>query len=168
MGIVAPDRRGTSEHYFKIRQLYPLILYICTPIACSVMKTPRKGYTKITVSDALKDQLKCIAEAEGLSMPGLIKKMLGALYPEHPDPVGAGEEREMIEIETDYRALAHNILVVAKQGELGSDWAAYIGTVPGNNYDAEWRYVANHGAKLPYDVAKVLFPGFDKKYEWRP
>jgi len=71
------------------------------------------------------------------------------------------------ERETDYRALANNILVVAKQGGRGDDWAAYIAPVLGNNHDNEWKLVAERGTKLPYDVARVLFPRFDEKYEWR-
>jgi len=58
------------------------------------MKTPRKGYTKITVSVALHARLKWQAMTEGLSMPGLILKMLGELYPDYPGPVGSGEEKE--------------------------------------------------------------------------
>lgn len=38
---------------------------------------PKEGFTQVTIADALKGKLKCAAEAEGLSMPGLIKKMLG-------------------------------------------------------------------------------------------
>ena len=49
---------------------------------------PKKGFTQITVSDQLKDQLKRIAEAEGLSMPDLIRRMLGTLYPDYPAKVG--------------------------------------------------------------------------------
>lgn len=74
----------------------------------------------------------------------------------------------MAERETDYRVLANDILAVAKQGGRGDDWAAYIGVVPGNNYDREWQHVADRGTKLPYNVAKELFPAFDEKYEWRP
>lgn len=55
---------------------------------------PKKGYKQITTSNALHGQLKRIAAAEGLSMPGLIRKMLGELYPEYPIPEGAGEEKE--------------------------------------------------------------------------
>lgn len=58
------------------------------------MKTPRKGYSKITVSESLKARLKWHAMTEGLSMPGLILKMLGELYPDYPGPVGTGEERD--------------------------------------------------------------------------
>ncbi len=70
--------------------------------------------------------------------------------------------------EISYRALANDVLVVAKQGGRGDDWAAYIAAVPGQDHEHEWREVAHSGAKLPYDVAKVLFPAFDEKYKWRP
>lgn len=42
---------------------------------------PKKGFTQVTIADALKGKLMRAAEAEGLSMPGLIKKMLGEQYP---------------------------------------------------------------------------------------
>jgi len=54
---------------------------------------PKPGFKQITVSDALYDRVQGIARGEGLSMPDLIRKMLGALYPEHPVPEGT-EERE--------------------------------------------------------------------------
>jgi len=53
------------------------------------MKTPPKGFTGLTVSDELKDWIKRVAEAEGLSMPDLIRKMLGVQYPD--SPAGSGE-----------------------------------------------------------------------------
>ena len=74
----------------------------------------------------------------------------------------------MSERETSYRALASKVLVVAKQGGRGDDWAAYIDAVPGISHCIEWQLVAERGTKLPYNVAKVLFPAFDAKYEWRP
>ncbi len=73
----------------------------------------------------------------------------------------------MAERETCYRALASKVLVVAKQGGRGDDWAAYIDAVPGLDHKHEWREVALSGTKLPYNLAKVLFPGFNAKYEWR-
>jgi len=56
------------------------------------MKTPPKGFTGITLSDELKDRLKRIAEAENLSVPDLIRSMLGTLYPD--SPAVSGEERK--------------------------------------------------------------------------
>ena len=55
-------------------------LYTLYPLLYSVKKLPRKGFTKITVSDGLKKLLRHVAEAEGLSMPGLILKMVEKQY----------------------------------------------------------------------------------------
>jgi len=69
--------------------------------------------------------------------------------------------------EIQIRKLARRILVVAKQGGMGRDWAAYIGVVRGVNHDNEWQHVADYGDKVPYEVAKALFPTFAEKYMWR-
>ena len=58
-----------------------------------VNKLPRKGYTQITVSDGLKELLRSVAEAEGLSMPALILKMIEEQYSEHLADE-AGKEKE--------------------------------------------------------------------------
>ena len=70
--------------------LYPLSrrFYILLPVPPIGDEMPKKGFTQITVSDQLKDQLKSIAEAEGLSMPDLIRRMLGTLYPDYPAKAG--------------------------------------------------------------------------------
>lgn len=60
------------------------------PVTLCGDEMPPKGFTQITVSDQLKDQLKRIAEAEGLSMPDLIRRMLGTNYPDYP--AGSGGE----------------------------------------------------------------------------
>lgn len=52
-----------------------------------------------------------------------------------------------------------DVLVVAVEGEV-NDWAAYIGS--GNEEKVKTR-----GTKLPYDVAKVLFPDWDERLAWR-
>ena len=67
-------------------------LYICYPYPCVVMKTPKPGFKQITISEELKDQIQSRARAEGLTMPDLIRKMLGVMYPDHP--VESGEEKE--------------------------------------------------------------------------
>lgn len=72
-----------------------------------------------------------------------------------------------MEVEVSWRALASKVLVVAKQGGAEYDWAAYIDAVPGINHTQEVEEVKRSGTKLPYEVAKVLFPSFDRKYEWR-
>jgi len=54
-----------------------------------------KGFTKITLPEGLKDQLKSVADAEGLGMPDLIRKMLGDLEcDEKPFPEGTEEKEE--------------------------------------------------------------------------
>lgn len=64
-----------------------------------------------------------------------------------------------------YRALDRCVLAVAKEGAV-RDWAAYIGTVPGVNYEREWQAVVYDGSKLPQEVAELLFPDF-KDLTWR-
>ena len=46
------------------------------------------------------------------------------------------------------------------------DWAAYIGEVPGENYNCEYGFVMIQGTKLPREVAKILFPGW-ARMAWR-
>ena len=53
---------------------------------------PPKGFTGLTVSNELKAWIKRVAEAEGLTMPDLIRKMLRDQYPD--TPAGSGEEIE--------------------------------------------------------------------------
>lgn len=65
-----------------------------------------------------------------------------------------------------YEALDVQVLAVAVQGEIG-DWAGYIGAVEGNNHDREFNKVAEHGTKLPYKIARLLFPDFDLQFVWR-
>ena len=60
------------------------------------------------------------------------------------------------------------VLAVAVQGGKGDDWAAYIDAVPGRSHKREVAKVYESGSKLPYEVAKVLFPDFDELYDWRP
>jgi len=55
---------------------------------------PKLGFSKLTISDKLKEQLRRIARVENLSMPKLILMMLENLYPEYLVPEGAGKERE--------------------------------------------------------------------------
>ena len=60
------------------------------------------------------------------------------------------------------------LVAVAIQGGYGRDWAAYVGVIPsGASLEDAWRE-ALLGVKLEHRVAKVLFPGFDGKYTWRP
>jgi len=66
-----------------------------------------------------------------------------------------------------YVALAMDVLAVAVQGGRGDDWAAYIGSVPGNRHSEEWVGVLRHGEKLHQVIAEVMFPDFAQKYEYR-
>ena len=65
-----------------------------------------------------------------------------------------------------YTVLNSRVLAVAVKGDI-DDWAAYIGPVPGHNHMMEAEEVYRRGTKLPYLVAKVLFPSMDRAYRWR-
>lgn len=67
------------------------------------------------------------------------------------------------------RSLARRIMAVAVFDRDVGDWSAYIDAVPGIDHGAEWGSVADHGDKLPKDVAAVLFPSLaaDKGLRWR-
>lgn len=73
----------------------------------------------------------------------------------------------------DWKALDSKVIVVAsvtmfpKGSKIAGEWAAYIGAVAGERHSEEWQGVLEHGSKLPYKVAALLFPEFDKKYRWR-
>ena len=74
--------------------------------------------------------------------------------------------REQIGRTWTYTALDKNVLVVALKGEI-DDWGAYIGAVAGQSHTQEAEEVARTGSKLPYWMAKKLFPSMDKAYVWR-
>ena len=59
------------------------------------------------------------------------------------------------------------VLAVAVEGEV-KDWAAYVGATMGDSHEREFQDVARRGTKLPYGVARVLFPDFDRDFIWRP
>jgi len=63
-------------------------------------------------------------------------------------------------------ALDMHVLCIAVKGVI-DDWSAYIGAVPGKNHTDEAELVAKDGSKLPYWIAKKLFPSMDEAYEWR-
>lgn len=65
-----------------------------------------------------------------------------------------------------YKALSRRVLVVAVMGEV-DDWAAYIDAVQGRSHIKEYKRVAEVGTKIPYWMAKTLFPNFDRKFKWR-
>ena len=65
-----------------------------------------------------------------------------------------------------YTVLHSRVLAVAVKGAI-NDWAAYIGPVSGHDHMIEAEEVYRSGTKLPYLVAKVLFPSMDRAYRWR-
>ena len=76
--------------------------------------------------------------------------------------------KQLSEKETRCRVLDSKVIAVASATKAVGDWSAYIGAVPGRNHQEEWEKVAEEGSKLPYEVARVLFPSFDRAYTWRP
>lgn len=69
--------------------------------------------------------------------------------------------------EIGYTALDTKILAIAVQGGMGTDWSAYICIVEGQNHHREALTAWRDGSKLRYEVARVLFPHWDKRYTWR-
>jgi len=70
--------------------------------------------------------------------------------------------------EIDVYQFSPGVLVVAKQGYGGRDWSAYIGTTYSSTSREEAvKNIAENGTKIRYDIAKLLFPDFDRKYKWR-
>jgi hypothetical protein len=65
------------------------------------------------------------------------------------------------------RALANRVLVVAVINDDIKDWAAFIDAVPGKDHEQEKIEVARVGNKLPYEIAKLIFPQIASKYQWR-
>jgi hypothetical protein len=67
----------------------------------------------------------------------------------------------------EYRALSSKVLAVASVNTDVGDWSAYIDAVQGENHDVEVLKVADEGAKLSHDIARILFPNVNQKYRWR-
>ena len=65
-----------------------------------------------------------------------------------------------------YLALDRRVLCVALKGDV-KDWSAYVGAVEGESHLQEAEEVAHNGTKLPYWMAKKLFPSMDAAYAWR-
>lgn len=65
-----------------------------------------------------------------------------------------------------YLALDRKVLCIAVKGDV-NDWSAYIGAVEGNRHVDEAQTVAENGTKLPYWMARKLFPSMDAAYWWR-
>lgn len=64
-------------------------------------------------------------------------------------------------------AFNQKVLAVAAVNCNVKDWAAYIDAVPGTNHDYEKYEVARVGNKLPYEIAKLIFPRIASDYKWR-
>ncbi len=70
--------------------------------------------------------------------------------------------------------LDSRVLVVAVVDDLPGvypnkkgEWAAYIGSVKGDNHEIEVEEVAKRGTKVPLWIAEKLFPQTAKIYQWR-
>ena len=69
------------------------------------------------------------------------------------------EEARAFEPLRHVRALSSRVLAVA-QTRVECTWRAYIDAVPGQRHEYEWQAVAAHGATLPEEIARFLFPEF--------
>ena len=65
-----------------------------------------------------------------------------------------------------YISLASRVLAVATLGDI-EDWTAYVDAVRGESHDNEVMEVTKYGEKLPFEIAKILFPEIAAKYKWR-
>lgn len=63
--------------------------------------------------------------------------------------------------------LATKVLAVAVCNLQVKDWAAYIDSVPGENHENEFLLVAQHGEKLSYNLAKLIFGHLKDNFYWR-
>lgn len=66
-----------------------------------------------------------------------------------------------------FRALSPRVLAVANINDQVGDWAVYIDAVPGKDHTIEWQEVSRIGAKLPKEIAALLFPSEAALYRWR-
>ena len=72
--------------------------------------------------------------------------------------------KELQNREVEWKALDGRVIAVAVQGGFQKDWAAYIGSVAGQNHSIEWENVMRNGAKLKREVAEAIFPNWAEKY----
>lgn len=63
--------------------------------------------------------------------------------------------------DTEYKILECRVIAVAVKGAVG-DWAAYIGSVAGQDHQNEWQEVKANGEKLSQSIAEVMFPEWKK------
>ena len=47
------------------------------------------------------------------------------------------------------------------------EWRAFIGPVPGERHEHEWRSVKDFGNPLREDVAEVVFPEVASMFAWK-
>ena len=75
----------------------------------------------------------------------------------------------MYEHEAYYYPLANKVLAFAVVNKTVGDWAAYVDAVQGQNHEEEFEELLERrsSAKLPYDIAKLIFERIDGKYVWR-
>lgn len=66
-----------------------------------------------------------------------------------------------------FRALSPQVLAVANINDQVGDWSAYIDAVPGRDHTKEYQEVSRIGAKLPKEIAVLLFPCEAALYRWR-
>lgn len=73
------------------------------------------------------------------------------------------------EHEAEYWVLASRVMTIAIANITVGDWAAYVDAVPGENHDEEFVQLLEKrcSTKLPYEIAKIIYPRYDGKYIWR-
>ena len=73
------------------------------------------------------------------------------------------------EHEANYWPLANKVLAFAVVNKTVGDLAAYIDAVQGQDHEKEFEELLERrsSAKLPYDIAKLIFGKVDEKYIWR-
>ena len=73
------------------------------------------------------------------------------------------------EHEAYYYPLANKVLAFAVVNNTVGDWAAYIDAVQGQDHEKEFEELLERrsSAKLPYDIARLIFGRIDEKYVWR-
>lgn len=60
------------------------------------------------------------------------------------------------------RYMLHRCVMCLARTRVEGTWNAYCFPVPGQNHDTEEYLWKTEGVKLPEQVAKIMFPSFDK------
>lgn len=78
-------------------------------------------------------------------------------------------KKGIYEHEAEYCALASRVMTFAVVNITVGDWAAYVDAIPGENHDEEFDQLLEKrsSTKLPYAIAKIIYPHYDAKYVWR-